>query len=106
MFVLPVTRRSAELSRQVERLFAGQCEPLNETRSPAIDVVETDAAYVVMSFGLAVAGARDGAFVSPLQGKARIGAFLGWGQAKIAVLGGRERRVIVTRQFQVVPWVF
>ena len=47
MFVLPVTRRSAELSRQVERLFAGQCEPLNETRSPAIDVVETDAAYVV-----------------------------------------------------------
>ena len=59
-----------------------------------------------LSFGVAVAGARDGAFVSPLQGKARIGAFLGWGQAKIAVLGGSERRVIVTRQFQVVPWVF
>ena len=47
MFVLPVTRRSAELSRQVERLFAAQCEPLSETRSPAIDVAETDAAYVV-----------------------------------------------------------
>lgn len=59
-----------------------------------------------MSFGLTVAGARDGAFVSPLEGDARVGAFLGWGEAKIAVLGGSGRRVLVTRQMQLIPWVF
>jgi HSP20 family protein len=47
MFVLPVTRRSAELSRQVERLLQGGCEPASNTCSPAIDVAETEAAFVV-----------------------------------------------------------
>jgi hypothetical protein len=59
-----------------------------------------------LSFGVAVAGARDGVFVSPLQGESRIGAFLGWGEAKIAYLGGDRKRVLVTRQFQAIPWVF
>ena len=61
-------------------------------------------AYV--SFGVAIAGERDGAFVSPLQGTSRIGAFFGWGETKIGVLGGASRRVIVTRQMQIVPWAF
>ncbi|MBC7894220.1 MAG: hypothetical protein H7066_02350 [Cytophagaceae bacterium] len=59
-----------------------------------------------LSFGVAVAGAQDGAFVSPLQGESRIGAFLGWGEAKVAFLGGDRKRVLVTRQFQAIPWVF
>jgi hypothetical protein len=59
-----------------------------------------------VSFGLAVAGDRDRAFVSPLQGESRIGAFLGWGQAKVAYIGGDQKRVLVTRQFQAIPWVF
>lgn len=59
-----------------------------------------------ISFGVAVAGARDGVFVSPLQGDSRYGAFLGWGEAKVAFLGGDRKRVLVTRQFQAIPWVF
>ena len=60
MFVIPVARRSAELSRQVERLFdktldgtldqffnASLPNDGEAQRSPAIDVAETDAAYVV-----------------------------------------------------------
>lgn len=35
-----------------------------------------------LSFGVAVAGARDGVFVSPLQGESRLGAFLGWGRPR------------------------
>lgn len=59
-----------------------------------------------VSFGVAVAGERDGVFASPLQGKSRVGAFFGWGQAKVAFIGGRDARVLVTRQFQAIPWVF
>lgn len=59
-----------------------------------------------LSFGVAVAGARDGVFVSPLQGESRVGAFLGWGEAKVAFLGGDRKRVLVTRQFQAIPFVF
>lgn len=59
-----------------------------------------------LSFGVAVAGERDGAFVSPMQGKARIGGFFGWGESKIAVLGGSQRRLLVTRQMQLMPWFF
>lgn len=59
-----------------------------------------------LSFGVAVAGDRDGAFVSPLKGTRRIGGFIGWGETKLALLGGSERRLLLTRQFQMVPWVF
>ena len=59
-----------------------------------------------LSFGVAVAGDRDGAFVSPLKGTRRIGGFIGWGDIKLALLGGSERRLLLTRQFQMVPWVF
>jgi hypothetical protein len=59
-----------------------------------------------LSYGLAIAGERDGAFVSPIAGERRLGAFVGWGQLKIAVIGGSEPRVLFTRQMQIVPWVF
>lgn len=59
-----------------------------------------------VSFGLSVAGEQDGVFVSPLKGDSRYGAFFGWGEAKIAFLGGEHKRVLLTRQFQAIPWVF
>lgn len=58
------------------------------------------------SFGLAMAGPADGAFQSPFRGERRLGAFFGWGGAKLAVIGGRDRRILVTRQLQVIPWAF
>jgi hypothetical protein len=61
-------------------------------------------AYI--SLGLAVAGERDGAMAWPLRGERRYGAFIGWGEAKIAWVGGAEKRVMFTRQMQLVPWVF
>jgi hypothetical protein len=59
-----------------------------------------------VSFGLAAAGDQNGAFVSPLRGTTRLGAFVGWGETKVAYVGGRDRRVLVTRQLQVLPWIF
>lgn len=60
MFVIPVARRSADLSRRVDRFFdksfdsaldqlfsARTPDDAEAVRSPAIDVAETDAAYVV-----------------------------------------------------------
>lgn len=58
------------------------------------------------SLGGVVAGERDGAFTSPLKGASRFGAFLGWGDNKIAVIGGRTPQVLYARQFHLVPWGF
>lgn len=44
MFVIPVSRHSADLSRHIERLFNTDAVAL---RSPALDVSETDAAYTL-----------------------------------------------------------
>jgi hypothetical protein len=59
-----------------------------------------------VSIGLAVAGERDGAMESPLAGEERFGAFVGWGEAKVAFLGGPRSRLVITRQFQFVPFIF
>ena len=58
------------------------------------------------SFVAAMAGEADGAVTNPFKGRSRFGAFFGWGDAKIAWTGGRESRVLVTRQVQLVPWGF
>ncbi|MBK8246931.1 MAG: hypothetical protein IPK85_05975 [Gemmatimonadetes bacterium] len=58
------------------------------------------------SIGAAMAGEADGAVTNPFKGRSRFGAFFGWGDAKIAWIGGSERRVLVTRQVQLVPWGF
>jgi HSP20 family protein len=56
MFVIPVAPRSAELSRRVDRLLDAALDPFlgsrasddgDAVRSPAVDVAETDSAYVV-----------------------------------------------------------
>ncbi|WP_349743511.1 Hsp20/alpha crystallin family protein [Roseateles cavernae] len=44
MFVIPVSRHSADLSRHIERLFNTDAVAL---RSPALDVSETDTAYTL-----------------------------------------------------------
>ena len=59
-----------------------------------------------VTFGVALAGEGDGSFVSPLQGDQRVGAFVGWGGAKLAWVGGSRSRVMFTRQVQLVPWLF
>lgn len=46
MFVIPVSRHSADLSRRIERLFNTDQEAV-ALRSPALDVSETDAAYTL-----------------------------------------------------------
>lgn len=60
-----------------------------------------------MSLGVAVASGSDDPLTSPFKGQSRIGPFFGWGDMKVAVLlTGSNRRVLVTQQFQIVPWVF
>lgn len=59
-----------------------------------------------ISLGVVAAGERDGALGAPWQGASRFGAFVGWGNAKVAVIGGRNTRVLVTRQVHVLPFVF
>ena len=61
-------------------------------------------AYV--SFGAVAAGERDGALTSPFHGTSRFGGFVGWGDSRFAVIGGRESRVLFTRRVQIVPWLF
>ena len=59
-----------------------------------------------VSFGLAVAGQENRGMAWPWQGDARLGGFFAWGDLKIAYVGGGDRRVLVTRQVQIVPWAF
>lgn len=59
-----------------------------------------------MTLGLAVASEDDGALRWPWRGEARLGGFLSWGQVKVAYVAGDNRRLMVSRQFQIVPWAF
>ena len=59
-----------------------------------------------VSIGAVAAGERDGALQSPFEGRSRFGGFIGWGHAKVAVIGGGGTRVLVTRQVQLIPLVF
>lgn len=58
------------------------------------------------TLGLAVAGEKDGALQWPWQGDSRLGGFVSWGELKVAYVAGENRRLMVSRQFQIVPWVF
>lgn len=58
------------------------------------------------TFGMAVAGERDGALRWPWQGQPRLGVFVSWGEVKLAYVGGRDRRLLVSRQFHLIPWLF
>lgn len=46
MFVIPVARHSADLSRRIERLFSAETDAV-ALRSPALDVSETDSSYTL-----------------------------------------------------------
>jgi hypothetical protein len=61
-------------------------------------------AYV--SGGLAISGRTDDPLRSPFQGRSRFGAFVGWGDLKVAYLFGDDRRVLVTQQIQIIPLLF
>ncbi|MDP1571290.1 MAG: hypothetical protein Q8L86_14950 [Vicinamibacterales bacterium] len=56
--------------------------------------------------GLAVANEREGPLRWPWKGDARVGAFLTWGEVKVAYVGGTNARLLVSRQFQFLPLVF
>lgn len=60
--------------------------------------------------GIAFAGERDGALVNPWQGHSRVGAFFSWGDYRVAWVGGgsgtAHNRVFVSRNLQLVHWVF
>jgi hypothetical protein len=57
-----------------------------------------------LSAGMSLSGETD----EPLsfRGDTRFGAFFGWGELKVAYLGGANKRVLFTQQFQIIPWVF
>lgn len=58
------------------------------------------------SLGVLVAPEEDGALVWPWHGEERLGGFLTWGEFKLAYVGGDEDRFMVSREFQMVPWLF
>ncbi len=59
-----------------------------------------------VSAGLAVVNGGAGALGEPWRGDNRLGAFFAWGSAKFAVVGGDGPRFLITRQVQVLPFVF
>jgi hypothetical protein len=64
-------------------------------------------AYVTA--GLAVGGREDGFLRWPFDGDSRYGAFASWGDIKVAVIGFNEwdrSRVLISRQFQFIPYLF
>lgn len=56
--------------------------------------------------GMVVAHEEDGGLRWPWKGDPRLGVFMPWGDIKVAYVGGEAQRVLVSRQFQLVPWVF
>jgi len=58
------------------------------------------------SLGALAASDRSGALAWPWDGRTRTGAFIGWGEMKVGYVPGRKGSVIVTRQMQVIPFVF
>ncbi len=58
------------------------------------------------SIGLIVANNRTGALVAPWDGSSRSGAFVGWGETKVAYVPGRTGALLITRQVQFIPFAF
>jgi hypothetical protein len=56
--------------------------------------------------GLAVASGEDGALKWPWKGRTRLGGFVSWGELKVAYVAGDDQRLVVSRQFQLIPWAF
>ncbi len=58
------------------------------------------------SFGVTVAGEKDGPLVWPWRGESRQGAFFAWGDVKVAYVSGTNSRWLVSQQFQILPLIF
>ena len=56
--------------------------------------------------GWAFTGPDDVALQAPWRDGARSGPFVAWGEVKVAYILQRERRLLVTRQLQLIPLVF
>ncbi|MGQ0641592.1 MAG: hypothetical protein ACT4P6_12630 [Gemmatimonadaceae bacterium] len=58
------------------------------------------------SLGFIIAPERNGALRYPWRGESRWGPYLAWGNVKIGWLSGHDRRVVVSREVMLVPYVF
>jgi hypothetical protein len=58
------------------------------------------------SLGVALVNEQGGALREPWRGGSRVGGFFSWGGAKVTLIGGRGPNVLITRQMQLLPWVF
>jgi hypothetical protein len=58
------------------------------------------------SLGAIVASDKSGALAWPWDGRTRTGVFVGWGAMKVGYVPGRKSSVLITRQMQVIPFVF
>lgn len=59
-----------------------------------------------LSFGMVIAGEKDGPLVWPGSGESRAGAFVAWGDVKLAYVSGPNAKWLVARQFQIFPLAF
>ncbi|MES2521325.1 MAG: hypothetical protein V4617_01415 [Gemmatimonadota bacterium] len=58
------------------------------------------------SAGALVTSDRNGALVWPWDGRQRTGAFVSWGALKVGYVSGRRGSWLVSRQMQIIPFVF
>lgn len=58
------------------------------------------------SLGIIVAPEGNGAMRYPWRGDARVGPYLAWGTLKIGWLSGGDKRVVVSREVMLVPYLF
>jgi hypothetical protein len=58
------------------------------------------------SLGALVASDKSGALAWPWDGKTRTGMFVGWGEVKLGYVPGRKGALLLTRQMQIIPFVF
>jgi|GEM_PF-6295752 len=56
--------------------------------------------------GLLITGEEAGFLKSPFRGKEALGFFISWGGLKAGYTGGDNSRILLSRQFQVVPYLF
>jgi len=58
------------------------------------------------SIGALVAAEKSGFLRNPFEGDAQWGAFLSWGDFKLAYTFGDDNRLLLSKQFQVLPFLF
>jgi len=56
--------------------------------------------------GATLMGPTDRVLGSPFKRGRRVGEFISWGDVLIGFVGGRERRVVLSRNLKVIPYLF